>query len=306
MSRIYEALQRADLERKTGQVPEAESFSEPVIVFDREELPPTPTGGLLESIARLLWKPSVGSIPSLAERGVEVEQFRRLRSRIYQARYEAPLKTILISSGMPSEGKSFVALNLATSLARDGVNKVLLIDGDLRRPTLHSLLGTRGAPGLSEYLAGAAELKDILQRDSNSKPGVPTSAGSMTNLTFIPSGKSSDNSSELVDSHRIEELIAELSSYFDWIVIDSSPVLAVTDAVDLARAADAVLLVAREAHTPFEVAQRAQTAFTRSRILGFVLNAAKHIPKRGYYASYYGTEGEDGKAHSQEKGRKKG
>lgn len=306
MSRIYEALQRADLERKSGQAPEVESFPEPVIMFDQEEAPPAPTGSLLENIKHLPWKPSVESIPSLAERGIEVEQFRRLRSRIYQARYEAPLKTILISSGMPSEGKSFVALNLATSLARDGVNKVLLIDGDLRRPTLHGLLGTPNSPGLSEYLAGAAELKDILQRDGNSKSGGPTSAGSMSNLTFIPSGKSSDNSSELVDSHRIEELITVLASYFDWIIIDSSPVLAVTDAVDLARAADAVLLVAREARTPFEVAQRAQAAFTRSRILGFVLNAARHIPKRGYYASYYGGEGEDGKPKSTENGRKKG
>ena len=306
MSRIYEALQRADLERKTGQVPEVESFSEPVVASDSEKQSPTSIGVVLENIARYAWNPSVESIPSLADRGTEVEQFRRLRSRIYQARYEAPLKTILISSGMPSEGKSFVVMNLALSLARDGVNNVLLIDGDLRRPTLHNLLGASNTPGLSEYLGGTAELKDILQRDSNSKSFGTTSTGSMSNLTFIPSGKCSDNSSELVASHRIEELIAALSSHFDWILIDSSPVLAVTDAVDLARAADAVLLVVREARTPFEVAQRAQTAFTRSRILGFVLNAAKDIPTRGYTASdYYGTQNDEGKAKRGQNGRKK-
>ena len=77
------------------------------------------------------------------------------------------MKSILIASGMPSEGKSFVAANLAMSLARNTVNHILLIDGDLRRPTLHDLLGAPKAPGLSEYLAGEAELIDIMQRNSN-------------------------------------------------------------------------------------------------------------------------------------------
>jgi Mrp family chromosome partitioning ATPase len=85
----------------------------------------------------------------------------------------------------------------------------------------------------------------------------------------------------------MEDLIATLSPYFDWILIDSAPVLAVTDAVELARAADAVLLVARGASTPFEVAQRAQTAFSNSRILGFVLNAVKEAPRNGSYSYYY-------------------
>jgi len=304
MSRIFEALQRADLERKTDQVTEIGPFPESIIASGTEDPPPTSTGVVLENIARYSWKPSVASIPSLTDRGAEVEQFRKLRSRVSQARDEAPLKTILISSGMPSEGKSFVALNLAMSLARHGVNNVLLIDGDLRRPTLHNLLGAPHTPGLSEYLAGTAEMKDILQRD---KAGETNGMARVPNLTFIPSGKCSDNSSELAVNHRMEELIAALSPHFDWILIDSSPVLAVTDAVDLARAADAVLLVAREARTPYEVAQRAQAAFSKSRILGFVLNAAKHIPRQGYYASYYyGGQGEEGKAGPEKSGRKKG
>ncbi len=304
MSRIYEALQRADRERKAGEVPEVESFPEPVVVSDREELLPTSTDVALENIARYSWNPSVASIPSLKGRGAEVEQFRKLRSRVSEARDEAPLKTIVISSGMPSEGKSFVALNLAMTLARHGVNKVLLIDGDLRRPTLHSLLGTSQTPGLSEYLTGTAELKDILQRD---KADETNSKASAPKLTFIPSGKCSDNASELVVSPRMEELITALSPHFNWILIDSPPVLAVTDAVDLARAADAVLLVAREARTPYEAAQRAQAAFSKSRILGFVLNAAKHIPRSGYYASYYYSgEGEEANAKPEKNGREKG
>ena len=303
MSRIYEALQRADLERKTGSASEVESLAETVVTSDGEALPTTSVEFGFENIARHPWKPSASCLPSLTDRGAAVEQFRSLRSRVCQVRYEAPLKTILVSSGMPSEGKSFVAANLAMCLARDGANKILLIDADLRRPSLHSLLGAPNTPGLSEYLEGTAELIDILQRDSGSQAAENTSMGSVSNLTFIPSGKHRDNSSELLASHRIEELIAALTPHFDWIVIDSPPVLVVTDAVDLARAVDAVLLIAREAYTPFDVAQRAQAAFSKFRILGFVLSAVKHFEHKGYDSSYYYGEQEAG--HKAKRGKDK-
>jgi capsular exopolysaccharide synthesis family protein len=253
-----------------------------------------------------MWRPLIPSLPTLADRGVGVEQFRSLRSRVYQARYEMPLKTILISSGMPAEGKSLVAANLAMSLARNTVNNILLIDGDLRRPSLHTLLGAPSTPGLAEYLSGNSEANEIMQHDGSHRTSQSVSIGSIPNLTFIPAGKCGDNSSELVANHRIEELIGSVSSYFDWIVIDSPPVLAVTDAVELARACDAVLLVAREARTPYDAAQRTQTAFANSRILGYVLNDVKEAPRRGSY-SYYGyygaseTEGPNKTAKSKSK-----
>jgi Mrp family chromosome partitioning ATPase len=139
-------------------------------------------------------------------------------------------------------------------------------------------------------------LIDIMQRCRSPKTTGDAGADIISNLTFIPSGKTSDNSSELVANHRIEELIATASPYFNWIVIDSPPVLAVTDAVDLARAADAVLLVAREATTRYDVAQRAQAALSNSRILGFVLNAADEAPRGnsydyGYYYYHSDSEG---------------
>ena len=255
-----------------------------------EEPPPAKAEAAIEGIATYKWNPQPKSFPTLADRGAGVEQFRSLRSRIYQARYEAPLKTILISSGMPAEGKSFIAANLAMNLARNTVNNILLIDGDLRRPTLHKLLGAPSGPGLSEFLEGSAELKDILQHDSTPKTVEAGTPGSIANLTFIPAGKCGDNSSELVANHRIEKLIEAVSPYFDWILIDSPPVLAVTDAVELAHAADAVLLIARGARTPYDIAQRAQTTFTNSRILGFVLNDVKDAPRSGSYYYYYGAQ----------------
>ena len=104
-----------------------------------------------------------------------------------------PLKTILVSSGMPAEGKTFVAANLAMSLARNKNNKVLLIDADLRRPVLHTILGAPNAPGLTEYLAGGAEVSDILQRNQNSRIVEAGRVRNIPNLTFIPAGAGGDN-----------------------------------------------------------------------------------------------------------------
>ncbi len=277
-----------------------EHFAEPAVATDAEEPQPAKADAVLQNIAQYSWKPHAASFPTLADRGPGVEQFRSLRSRIYQTRYEGPLKTILVSSGMPAEGKSFVAANLAMSLARNSVNSILLIDGDLRRPTLHKLLGARNEPGLSEYLAGSAELNAVLQRDLSHGADETGGPRGISNLTLIPAGRCGDNSSELVANRRIEELVVNMAPHFDWILIDSPPVLAVTDAVELSRAADAVLLVARGATTPYDVAQRTQAAFSNSRILGFVLNDVKRAPRRGYYYYYYGGQEDSGR----DKGRK--
>jgi len=287
MSRIYDALQRADIERKAAQGMDATMFSEPPESPGVDALPSIKAEVNTENIALHSWKPSAAFLPTLGDRGESIEQFRGLRSKLYQFRDQAKLKTILISSGLPAEGKTFVAANLAISLARNKNNKVLLIDGDLRSPSLHAILGASNIPGLTEYLAGSAEPGDIMQRNQDSSLVEAGIARSFSNLAFIPAGAGGDNSSELVANHRIEELIAILAPHFDWILIDSPPILAVADAVDLARAADAVLLVARGATTPYDVAQRAQAAFNNSRILGFVLNAVKDVPPNSSYSYYY-------------------
>jgi protein-tyrosine kinase len=304
MSRIYDALQRADIERQAAQGKDAAENAEPYFVSGSEDLPPIEAGVSLENTVLHSWKPSLVSLPTLGDRGEGIEQFRGLRSQIYQFRDQNPLKTILVSSGMPAEGKTFVAANLAVSLARNRNNTVLLIDADLRRPALHAILGAPSAPGLAEYLAGAAEVSDILQRNENPRVVEAGIMHAIPDLAFIPSGAGGDNSSELVANHRIEELVAALSPHFDWILIDSPPVLAFADAIDLARAADAVLLVARGATTPFDVAQRAQAAFANSRILGFVLNAVKDAPRRtSYYYDYDKQEAGSGSPKRKDKRR---
>jgi capsular exopolysaccharide synthesis family protein len=286
MSRIYDALQRANLERKSAPVTDAAEIAEPVHASGVADQPAVKAAVNLEKVALYPWNPSIASLPTLGDRGEGIEQFRGLRSQFYEFRDQGPLKTILISSGMPSEGKTFVAANLAMSLARNQNSKVLIIDADLRRPGLNRILGAPNNIGLTDYLAGTAEAQDILQRNQNTRIVESGFVRNIPNLMYIPAGKGGDNSSELVANHRIEELIATLSPHFDWILIDSPPVLAFADAIDLSRAADAVLLVVRSASTPYDVAQRAQAAFSNSRILGFVLNAVKNAPRNSSY--YYG------------------
>lgn len=293
MSRIYEALQKAESERKSAaQFPE-QPPAELEVVSKLEEPAPVELGFHAEDVPAHAWNPSLLSLPALADSGQCVEQFRSLRSHLYLSRLQSDLKTILVSSGMPGEGKSFIAANLAISLARNNDCRVLLVDGDLRRPTLHNLLGAQNDLGLTDYLGGKATLAQVMQRYGASKGFENHGLRDLPNLFFLPAGDAGDNSLEQVSGHRMEEIVDHVSSVFDWILIDSPPVLAVTDAVDLARASDAVLLVARGESTPFDVAQRAQAAFSNSRILGFVLNAVKHPPKGSSYYSYYGSQAGD-------------
>lgn len=308
MSRIYEALRRADLERKARLGSELHSVEDanPEVEFAGQ--PPALAEVMTGSVAEHSWKPVIDSIPCLLEHGPVVEQFRGLRSKLTQARQEAAIKTVLVSSGMPSEGKSFVTMNLAVSLAREGVNRVLLIDGDLRRPTLHTILRAPNKPGLSEYLSGAVDLHAIVQHYKTDERSGNQHGNVFENLSLIPSGASSEVSSELVANGRMETLLAALAPHYDWILIDSPPVLAVNDAVDMARVCDAVLLVAREARTPYQVVQRAQAALRQSRLLGVVLNAAKHIQRNGYYyySDYYGANEAREKSKSKRGSRSKG
>jgi protein-tyrosine kinase len=224
-------------------------------------------------------------LPSLLERGPAVEQFRSLRSRVYEARDIRPMKSILVSSGLPQEGKSFISANLAVSLARHKNSKVLLIDGDMRRYTLHEMLGTESHPGLADYLAGKATAEQIMQRPEEASL---QDAGShaLTNLTFIPGGNGGDKAADLSGSARFGELLRLAAPYFDWIIVDSSPVVPVSDGVNLARSCDGVLLVARSGITKYTVAQRAASELRAANVLGFVLNAVYENPQTGSYYGY--------------------
>jgi protein-tyrosine kinase len=208
-----------------------------------------------------------------SEQGFGTEEFRTLRSRLYQMREKQPLKKVLVTSSLPKEGKSFVAANLAQAMVRQHGRRVLLIDADLRAARLHLALGTALTPGLSEYLLGEVDEFGIVQR------------GAMENLFFIPAGRSTSNPAELVANGRLKVLLSRVESLFDWIVIDSPPAVPVSDAGLIANHCDGVLMVVRSNATPYDMARKARAEFDDKLLLGVVLNGIKGSPSA--YSQYY-------------------
>jgi capsular exopolysaccharide synthesis family protein len=185
---------------------------------------------------------------------------------------------------LPGEGKTFIATNLALTLAGRDNSRVLLIDGDLRRPTVHTVLGASSKPGFAEYLAGTAKIGNILQH------------GPIPNFSFIPGGEGGEHSAALAANEKAEELVSSMASAFEWIIIDSSPVIPVSDPVNLARACDAVLLVVRAVSTPYPVTQKVKNELSGSRLLGIVLNGVEDSPSSSY--DYYYSHAASGRKKS--------
>jgi len=278
-----------------GALAEVTPTERPFRVEDPRHIVELPLSGAsfdLEKVPQYTWEPEFMVLPALQERGSAVEQFRSLRSRMQEFRDLNQLKTILVSSGLPQEGKSFIAVNMAISFARHKAARVLLIDGDMRRATLHKLLGAPQGPGLTDYLAGTASVEQVLQRPKSGHPTRPVPAG-LSSLIFLPSGLEHEKAADLSGSSRFGELLATLAPHFDWIIVDSSPVNLVSDGVNLARACDGVLLVTRAGVTKYEVAQRAVTELKASKVLGVVLNAIKDQTLAGGYYGYDGYDGYD-------------
>lgn len=301
MSRIHEALKRAEQERMvplgvSPTVQEADTgiAETPVIA----ETPHTPPPDLIDPLSRADMTIRTGTAEFLRfddvwnrcadpgwkldlERNVFVdpaipvsvkEQFRTLRSRLYQIRDKQPLRTLLVTSSLPAEGKTFVANNLAQALARQQNCRVLLIDGDLRRPDLHIGLGAPCSPGLAEYLSGQADEMAVIQK------GLPEY------LCFVAGGNETENPADLLANGRLKTLLETIGPVFDWIILDSPPTLPVSDALVLADYCDGVLTVIRSAQTEFDSAQKCCQQLRDKNLLGVALNYADDGPS---YSSYY-------------------
>jgi polysaccharide biosynthesis transport protein len=207
------------------------------------------------------------------------EAFRALRTSILLSQADHPPQVILVTSALPREGKTTVAANLAVTLAQLG-DSTVLVDADLRKPGIGRLLdlGTGKHAGLSSYLAGVSSL-DLV---SVPHPAIP-------NLVAIPTGPLPPNPADLLSSHRLADAIAELRTKFKFIVIDSPPIMAATDAVILSVLADGVLLIVRSGETSKVAFTRARDLLNsvKSRILGVVLNAVDSSAPDYYYSYRY-------------------
>ena len=299
MSRIHEALKRAEQEKLASNAfqPVEEAGARVVAMPELEpELPipsvttrvasPEPPAetkskalqfdDLSAKCPKPRWNPDASMLvfSSANPFTAGTEQFRTLRSRLYKIRDSQPLQTILITSAIPAEGKTVVSSNLAHALVRQKGCRVLLIDSDLRSPRVHTLLGAPATPGLADYLQGGASEFEIIQQ------------GHEEGLCFIPAGNHVTHPSELISSARMKQFLDLVRPAFDWIIIDSPPVLPVADASVLSRLSDGLLFVVRAGSTPSEPVRKACRELKDSRIIGVVLNNVEGTAESGVYYGY--------------------
>jgi protein-tyrosine kinase len=207
------------------------------------------------------------------------EQFKRLRTYVIKPGMENSPKTILVTSTMEGEGKSMIAINLAITIAVDLNSNALIVDCDLRNPSLSQWFGFREKKGLSNYLLGEAQLPELLVKTSVPK------------LTLLPGGTIRDNPVELIGSKKMKSLVADLKARYDdrYIILDSSPLLATTEPRVLSDMADGILFVIKSAATPRESVQQALKLIDKKRIIGVVLNQVE-FKTEALIRRYFGTD----------------
>jgi capsular exopolysaccharide synthesis family protein len=199
------------------------------------------------------------------------EAFHLLGMRLRHLRRQRPLKKVLITSTIPQEGKSMVAANLACTLALRTQQKVLLLEGDIRRPTQSKIFGLPSRSGICEWLEGQGSLfKNMYQLEG---PGI----------WILPAGFATGNSLDLLQSGRVTPMMEQLTNWFDWIVIDSPPILPLADTSVWTNMADGILLVTRQGVTQKRQLKRGLEALATQKVIGAILNSAKSVEKTDYY-----------------------
>ena len=205
------------------------------------------------------------------DESLAAEAFRLLGVRLRHLRRDRMLKKVLITSTIPQEGKSMVAANLACTLALTTQQKVLLLEGDLRRPSLSKVFGVENNPGLCECLQGEHPLAKSVYHIE--RPG----------MWFVPAGRAQSNALELLQSGRLSSLLDQLAGWFDWIVIDSPPVLPLADTSVWARLSDGILMVTRQGTTQKRYLQKGLEALETKKLIGGLLNCSKSPGRNSYY-----------------------
>src|ERR1035437_4177649 len=302
MSYIFEALQRAEAERAGGSLPNnADSVADLLQGVEqeierRESLSESPLPMRPKSEAAEIFASAKVLLPALAadarlvcltdQGGLAAEKFRVLGLKLRNLRERRKLKRVVVTSSIPEEGKSLVAANLAFNQSRSKILNTVLIDGDLRRPELAKRFGfNRSLPGLSEVLRGECQLSDVVYKLEGS------------GLRFIPAGVTPENPIEVMQAGRLQPLLEQLETFFDWIIIDTPPALPLADTPLWMKLADGVLLVTREGVCEKKQLERTVELIDRSTMLGVVVNSC-HSNEQKYYYSRYGPAANGAESYS--------
>ena len=216
-------------------------------------------------------------------RSLSAEAYRSLRTSIKFSSIDKPIKTIVITSSLIGEGKSTVVGNLAYSLNQDG-SRVLVIDCDLRKPSIHENFLLSNEKGLVDVLVGKSDLKSVTKKIEDS-------------LFLITAGTIPPNPSEILGSKEMEDLIKELSINFDYIILDTTPILPVSDTLLLASKADATLIVVKARKTKEKVVKESydQLVEAKANVIGTILNESDKSLDNKYYGNYEEIKNKKGK-----------
>jgi capsular exopolysaccharide synthesis family protein len=299
MSQIFDALHRSEAERSGTDLAELSAAADLLEVAERQVVQfategdrPTESKQQTENDrqtqkervdpfsqfqpVRVLVSPQSKLVCITKEESLAAEKFRFLGVRLRHLQQKRPLKRLLVTSSMAEEGKSTIAANLACTLAKRQLQKTLLLEGDLRRPSLAQQFGLGKIPGLSELLQGEpAPAMNIYQLEG-------------LGFWMLPAGSPPRNPLELMQSGKLSALMDQLAGWFDWIVIDSPPVLPLADTSVWMRLADAVLLVTRPGTTAKRQLQRALEAVEQPKLLGALVNGSREVTLGDYYHYYAG------------------
>jgi capsular exopolysaccharide synthesis family protein len=292
MSNIFDALQRAELENSGSEGPTLALASEllqaaeqklrdsdavPKQPANRDAFDTDPAAPLEDlehcPVLPVSLRDDSRLVSVVKEGSLGAEKFRFLAVRLRQLRHSRPLKKILITSSIPQEGKSTVAANLACTLARRKPQKTLLLEGDLRRPNIAAQFGLSKLPGLCEWLSGETQAINIYRLES-------------LGVWILPAGSTPQNPLELMQSGKLSPLMEQLEAWFDWILIDSPPVLPLADTSLWSRLADGILLVTRPEVTQKKQLQRGLAALDLKKVLGAVVNDSTDVTHSDYYQQY--------------------
>ena len=275
MSRLYETLRRMEQQRGKSDPIQIASL-QPVELVNSAMTEPSE----LESVrtAQLNLSQNARLVALTDPRGLGAEKFRALATRLEHLRKDRELKCLQITSAVGNEGKTLVAGNLAVTLAKHTASRVLVVEGDLHLPKLAPLFGLGQLQGIGEWWAAREEKERIAQYVYRLSE-IP--------IWFMGAGTLSDQPSQILQSARFAETFVRLASWFDWVVIDSPPILPLVDANLWARVADGTLFVVREGVTPIRALKKSFDSLDNPKLIGMVLNEASEFDRTNYADQYY-------------------
>ena len=280
MSRVHDALRRAEQSGALAPpAPRSNGDVRAAVASSSFDAGPN-LAGLLEQVQEVPLRTATDSLLIDVSRPHEapMEEFRTLRTRLNHMKSLQPIHSVVVTSPSPAEGKSLSAANLALAQAHLAGNTTLLADFDFRRPIVHTLFGIDRSPGITDYLLGKVPLHQAMRKVAG------------TNLYVMPAGEAVINPLELLNLREVKLLLDRLPTLFNWIILDSPPLLFAADASLLSTLCHGTLLIVRIGHTTIDSVTRAMQSLCNNNVVGIVVNGARRgelYSKYTYYHSYY-------------------